>query len=174
MLRSTALLCCGAALLICTASAAIAAESAARATKPAIGEADYATLLGTLRANRRAFVAANLNLPKDQAAQFWPLYDKYQAEIGAIGDRALALVREYVDHFADLSDDKALQVVTDYLNAEAARLKVRQDYLPQFAKIVPGRTVARFYQIENKIDAMLRNELAATIPVIEQAPGAAK
>jgi hypothetical protein len=33
---------------------------------------------------------------------------------------------------------------------------------------LPGRKVMRFYQIENKIDAVLRYELAASIPVVEQ------
>jgi len=34
--------------------------------------------------------------------------------------------------------------------------------------MLPGRKLMRFYQIENKIDAVMRYELAASIPVIEQ------
>jgi hypothetical protein len=60
----------------------------------------------------------------------------------------------------------------DYLAAEADRLKVRRDYIDEFAKVVPGLTVARFYQIENKIDAVVRYDLAATIPVVQQASSA--
>jgi hypothetical protein len=168
MLRSRALLFC-AALLTLSAGEIGAAEHAG---KPASAEADRDVLVNTVRANRRALVAVNLALTSEQAAQFWPLYDRYQAEIAAIGDRAMALVGDYVAHYADLSNEKAMQLMTDYLGAEAERLKVRQTYLPEFAKILPGRTVARFYQIENKIDAVLRYELAATIPVVEQTAGA--
>jgi hypothetical protein len=57
----------------------------------------------------------------------------------------------------------------DYLAAEADRVAVRRTYLPEFAKVLPGRTVARFYQIENKMDAVIRYDLAATIPVIDEA-----
>ena len=56
--------------------------------------------------------------------------------------------------------------------AEADRLQVRRAYLGEFAKILPGRTVARFYQIENKMDAVLRYDLAGAIPVVETASGA--
>ena len=152
----------GALLLLgLTAPPVPAAEPAAAAD-----EAGLQTLAHAIRANRRALVSVNLNLDSEQAARFWPLYDRYQAEITAVGDRVVKLLDDYTSKYADLSDEKALQLMTDYLAAEAERLKVRQTYLPEFAKVLPGRTVARFYQIENKMDAVLRYELAATIPVI--------
>ncbi|MBX3024631.1 hypothetical protein KF840_06950 [bacterium] len=169
MLRPIALLSCCAALL----AGALAVHAAERGGSATL-EADRALLVNTVRANRRALVAVNLNLSSEQAAQFWPLYDRYQTEITAIGDRGLAVVADYVDHYAELSNDKALELMTDYLAAEAERLKVRQSYLPEFAKILPGRTVARFYQIENKIDAVLRYDLAESIPVLEQSPASGK
>ena len=45
---------------------------------------------------------------------------------------------------------------------------MRRDYVAEFAKVLPGRKVARFYQIENKMDAVIRYDLAATIPVVEE------
>ena len=37
--------------------------------------------------------------------------------------------------------------------------------------LTPGRKLARLYQIENKMDAVIRYDLASTIPVIdEEAP----
>ena len=100
--------------------------------------------------------------------KFWPLYERYQKEINAIGDRLVAIVEDYTATFRDLSNDKALQLIDDYLAVEAERIKVRRTYLDEFAKILPGRTVARFYQIENKMDAVLRYDLAATIPVVDE------
>ena len=133
-------------------------------------------LLDTIRANRKAFVAVNLDLSAEEAKGFWPLYDKYQGELTPISDKVLKLVDEYVDHFSDLKDDRAAELMKDYLAADAERIKVRQSYLPEFSKVVSGRTVARFYQLENKMDAVLRYELAKTIPVIDEkaAPPARK
>ena len=129
---------------------------------------DMRLLVDTIRANRRALVDVNLQLTPDEAAKFWPLYDRYQQEITAVGDRMLALIEDYIANFQTLSDDKALQLMRDYLAAEAERLQVRRTYIDEFAKVVPGRTVARFYQIENKMDAILRYDLAGTIPVVEE------
>jgi len=136
------------------------------------GQADLATLVATFRANRKAFIAVNLALTPEQAANFWPVYDRYQKEISAVGDRITALIEDYKANYPTLSNDKALQLMRDYLAAEADRLKVRRDYIDEFAKVVPGVTVARFYQIENKIDAVVRYDLASTIPVVQQASSA--
>lgn len=135
------------------------------------GTADAANLqilLDTIRANRKALVAANLQLTDAEATAFWPLYDKYQAELNAVQDRAAKVIQEYTAAFPNLSDEKALQLANDWLAAEADRVKIRQTYLPQFEKVLPGRKVVRFYQIENKMDAVIRYDLAEEIPVVEQ------
>ena len=119
----------------------------------------------------QGLVAVNLELSPEEAAKFWPLYDRYQKEISAIGDRVISIVDDYTASFRDLTNDKALQLMENYLAAEAERLQVRRTYLAEFAKILPGRTVARFYQIENKMDAVLRYDLAATIPVVDEKRG---
>jgi hypothetical protein len=157
-------------LLVAATLVLVLSTAAIRAAQPGDTEAaktDLQMLLETIRVNRKALVAANLNLSGEESARFWPVYDRYQLEIGAIGDRLAALIEDYTANFRDLSNDKALQLVEDYLAAEADRVKVRHAYLSEFAKVLPGRTVARFYQIENKMDAVIRYDLAATIPVVE-------
>jgi hypothetical protein len=151
----------------------LAVGSATAAPPGGAPDAGLPTLAETIRTNRKALVAVNLGLTADQATQFWPLYDQYEKELAVSGDKVVALVEEYTKSYKDLSNDKALQLLNDYLDAEAARVKIRQNYVAQFAKILPGRTVARFYQIENKMDAVLRYDLASSIPVVEvgaQAP----
>ena len=151
-----------------------ASTGAVRAAQPGAAEAnaDLRVLLDAIRANRKALVAVNLTLTDDEAAKFWPLYDRYQQEIAATGDRLAAVIDEYTANFRTLSNDKALELVDQYLAADADRLKVRRDYVSQFAAILPGRTVARLYQIENKMDAVIRYELAASIPVVEEGEAA--
>jgi hypothetical protein len=139
------------------------------ATPGRAGEAAKANLdilRDTIRANRKALVAANLKLTDEEAARFWPLYDRYQAELTAVQDRAAKVIEDYTAGFRDLSNEKALKLADDWLSAEGDRVKVRREYLDQFAKVLPGRTVVRFYQIENKMDAVLRYELAGAIPVV--------
>jgi hypothetical protein len=158
------------ALLAATFGLTAVPLRAAESSKPAADEASLATLLETIRANRRALIAASLNLSAEEAAAFWPIYARYEGEMNAVGDRMAAIVEDYTAHYRDLSNDKALALMNGYLAAESDRLKIRETYLPEFAKAVPGRTAARFYQIENKMDAVIRYDLARTIPVVDEQP----
>jgi hypothetical protein len=135
---------------------------------PAPATADPKLLVETIQANRKALIEVNLGLSAEEAAKFWPVYARYQQEMSAIGERLSAIVTQYIEGFKTLSNEQALQLVQDYLAAEGERLEVQRKFLPEFAQAVPGRTAARFYQIENKVDAVLRYNLAATIPVIEE------
>jgi len=152
--------------------AAAAVPLAAEPGADPAAETNLSLLLDAIRSNRKALVAVNLNLSSDEAARFWPIYDRYQKEISATGDRLAALIQDYTASYRDLSNEKAMKLMEEYLAIEADRLKVRREYLPQFAKVLPGRTVARLYQIENKLDAVTRYDLAAAIPVVDE-PGAA-
>jgi hypothetical protein len=131
-------------------------------------ETDLQILRSTIQANKRALVAVNLGLTDDEAERFWPVYDRYQADLVGVHDRLLAVIEEYTANFRDLSNEKALELVDAYLTVEADRVAVRRAHLGDITKALPGRKVARFYQIENKMDAVLRYDLAAEIPVIEE------
>lgn len=150
-------------------AAALRAEPAARGDAEKPGNQ---VLVDAQQFDRKAMVAVNLKLGEEAAAHFWPLYERYQQELTPLGDRLETLVREYVASVDDMADDKALSAMEEYLAIEARRLEVRRAYFGEFAKILPGRKVARFYQLENKMDAVVRYELAETIPVVSGEAGA--
>jgi hypothetical protein len=148
------------ALLLAVSAAPVFAGEAADASMDILRE--------TLRANKKAIVDVNLALSDAEAGQFWPVYDRYQKELTAVNDRLVKIVEEYTSSFQTLSDERAKELIEQYLAVDEDRAKIRRAYLPEFSKILPGRTVARFYQIENKIDVVLRYEMASTIPVIDE------
>ena len=144
----------------------VVAVAPARAGEAADASLDI--LRDTLRVNKKAIVDVNLTLTDTEAAQFWPIYERYQNDLTAVNDRLLKVVDEYTTNFRTLSDARAMELIEEYLSVEEDRAKIRRRYLPEIAKVLPGRKVARFYQIENKIDVVLRYELAAQIPVLDE------
>jgi len=144
-----------------------AGQDVAKATATQATETNLEILRDTIRANKKALVAASLDLTDEQAKEFWPIFDRYQKDLTAINDRYVRIIEDYEANFVNLSDEKAMQLLNDYLTAETDRVTLRREYLPQFAQTVPGRDVARFYQIENKMDAVIRHDLARTIPVVK-------
>ncbi|MCC6641491.1 MAG: hypothetical protein IT386_10050 [Deltaproteobacteria bacterium] len=146
------------------ASAPAGAPTPAQVAPPSAEELDV--LLGTIRSNRRALVEVNLGLDPEERSRFQPVYESYEKEIGAVQQRLFGVVEDYVGSYSSLDDEKALSLIKAYLDADEDRTEIRDEYLERFKAVLPGRKVARLYQIENKMDAVLRYELASRIPVI--------
>jgi hypothetical protein len=121
-----------------------------------------------MRADKKALVAANIQLTDAEAKAFWPVYDKYEKDLLTANNKLYQVVEEYALDYNKLTDAKGLDLIRRYLSAEEARTKVRSLYLTQFSKVLPGLKVARFYQIENKLDAVVRYEMAGQIPMVKQ------
>ena len=66
-----------------------------------------------------------------------------------------------------MPDDTAKKLLNEVLAIEGAELDMRKSYVPKFEKVLPAAKVARYYQIENKIRAAVRYELAEGIPLVE-------
>jgi hypothetical protein len=118
-----------------------------------------------MRANRRALVEANLELSDAEAKAFWPIYVRYQKDVLPTRQSLFQVVEEETLQAVKLTDAKALELVQRYLDAEAARAQVRSSYLKEIAQVLPGLKVARLFQIENRIDALIDYEMAVRVPL---------
>src|SRR5215471_15463940 len=56
-----------------------------------------------LRSQKKQIVAANMNLTDTEAEKFWPVYDRYAADLGALYDRKIALLQEYLENYDSMS-----------------------------------------------------------------------
>jgi hypothetical protein len=120
-----------------------------------------------IRADKKLLIAENLPLTAAETKAFWPVYDSYQQELSALNDRVIKLIREYANNYQTMSDQTAKKLMDEYLAIDAARLKLRQAYLPRFRKVLREKQVARYYQLENKVQAAVAYELAAEIPLVK-------
>jgi hypothetical protein len=120
-----------------------------------------------IRADKKLIIAENLPLTAAEAKAFWPVYDSYQQELSALNDRMIKLIKEYANNYQTMSDQTAKKLMDEYLAIEAARLKIRQAYVPRFRKVLREKQVARYYQLENKVQAAVSYELAAEIPLVK-------
>jgi hypothetical protein len=121
------------------------------------------------KSNKKAFIALNLKLTAEEEKGFWPLYDSYQTALDKINERLGNVIVGYAKEYnaQSLSDEKAMQLITDYLAAEEDILKLRKSYLSKFSAVIPGKKVMVYYQLENKIQAVIRYDLAMQIPLAE-------
>ncbi len=120
-----------------------------------------------VRADKKLLVADNMQLTETEAKAFWPVYNKYQDELFLIRVRSSKLINDYRDAYDKMTNDTAKKLLDEYLTIESLTLKLRKAYLSRFREVLPEVKVVRYYQIENKIQAALIYEVAASIPLVK-------
>ena len=120
-----------------------------------------------IQTERQAVVAANLGLNESESAVFWPLYRDYRNAVEQAADARVDILRRLFSNYETLTDDEAMSLLDDHLAFEKEMLKIRTSYAKKMSKVLPGRTVARFFQIENKMDVIIDYEMAGEIPLVK-------
>jgi hypothetical protein len=136
--------------------------------KPADKPADQMDLVREkLRADKRLVVAEALALTEAEARAFWPVYNAYQSDMVTHYDKMLGLVDQFAKSYDTMTDATSTKLLNDYLALEADHVALLKSYLPRFQKVLPAKKVARLYQVENKIRALVNYDLARQIPLVK-------
>ena len=121
------------------------------------------------KSNKKALIAVNLNLTEAEEKGFWPLYDSYQADLEKIQELQLSLIKDYAKEYNanSLTDEKAKNLMADYLASEEDIIKLKKSYLSKFDGVISGKKAVTYLQLENKIEAIIAYEMAGQIPLVE-------
>ncbi len=119
------------------------------------------------QAERKMVVAKNMELSEEESSAFWPVYNDFHEALRKVNDRRVALIQQFAKDYETLSDEAAEQLVADYFDIQQERLKIRKSWVKRFNKVLPPRKVARYVQVENKLDAIVNFELARSIPLVQ-------
>lgn len=149
-------------IVLFAVAALLALPTAAQTTS------DMQILADKIRADKKLVVSANMQLTEEEGKAFWPVYDAYQKDLAALNKRLLGVIKSYADAYnkGAVADETAKKLMSNYLAVEEAELKMKRSYVPRLEKVLPGAKVARYMQIENKIRAVVKYELAAQIPLV--------
>ena len=120
-----------------------------------------------LQRQRNDLVSQFMNLNLKEVGAFLPVYEAYRTEMGKIGDRTQRLIIDYAKNQDNLSDQKALAMLDESLKIKEAELELRRKYVEEFKKVIPPKKVVRFFQVDNKFDAIVNYNLAGSIPLVE-------
>ena len=122
-----------------------------------------------IKADKKLVVATNMELTESEAKAFWPIYDEYQKDLQKINRRIVNLLDSYASdaRAKTLTDDKAKKLINEALAIEQAEANLKSTYAPKLSKALPVKKVARYLQIENKIRAVVKYDLAQGVPLVQ-------
>ena len=122
-----------------------------------------------VKADKKLLVAANMDLSDAEGKAFWPVYDAYQADLKKLNDRMAKAIVDYADAYnkGPVPNETAKKLLAEMLDIDAAEVNLKKSYVPKLEAVLPEAKVARYIQIENKIRAAVRYELAGAIPLVK-------
>jgi hypothetical protein len=146
--------------------------SAPSAVKPSTNpqaslDQDISLLRQDVRSQKKQLIASNLQLTDAESTKFWPVYDQCTAEQTKLGDQKVALIKEYAAGFGSITNDQALSLISRELKLEEQYSELRIKYVPIVNKVLPGTKTATFFQMDQRVQALLDLQLASQIPFVQ-------
>jgi len=154
------------ALALCIALASMTADAQVNADLSEY-TAEIEAARTIMQTERKILIMREMSLTAEEAAAFWPLYDNYVNERRALGDLRVKIITDYAANYESMTNELARQLGNDSLNYETKALKLKKSYLKKFRRILPEIKVIRYFQLENKLDAIIDFDLATQIPLME-------
>lgn len=141
----------------------VQADDAAAAKAQA--KEDFVFTRAVIQSGRTEIMTKTISMTREEREAFAPIYLDYWAEMNLLSNRYYDLIYDFAQNYENLSDEKALEIVDEYMKIDKERSSVRRKYVKKFKKVLEPKNVLRFFQVENKLDAMIIAELAAEIPL---------
>jgi len=118
-----------------------------------------------LQGERADIIAKNMTLTSEQAAKFWPVFEKYQSEQNVIMDDQLRGIQRYIENYDTIDDAGALALINAHFDRDARMNALRQKWFGEFQKVLGTKLAVRAMQIDRRLSLAQQMQFASRIPL---------
>jgi len=111
-----------------------------------------------IEALKVAFLTRRMELTPEESQVFWPVYNQYQGELGALrreGQKIKTQARRVEDPAIEELDDLSARRFA----LERQRIDIEEKYYEEFKKVLPPRKIAIYYVAEQAFKRELLRRL---------------
>ena len=132
------------------------------------GPEQYIEMLRSdLKTERVAIITEAMDFTPEEGEVFWPIYREYELAASKIGDRRIALIKEFAANFDTMTDEVAEDLIKTSFKINEDTLKLEKKYIKKYMKVLPAKRVARYAQIDHRINMLIDIQVAASLPLFE-------
>ena len=136
-----------------------------RIISPTVTDEDIALLRKDLRAMKMQVIGQNMPLSDTEAQKFWPIYNHYVKDLQEVNNQKYALLKQYAEMWATMSDEDAMIYVRHWLEADGEAQALRLKYVPVVSQVLPGKKAATFFQLDRRLNMIVDLQLFSQIPL---------
>ena len=140
----------------------------ARGAADSVSESDFELLRSDIRTKKAAMIADRMKFTDREAAAFWPVYRPYEADLAAINDKKVSIMKDYVGSHESLTDQQAKRLAEDVFDVDQKTLDLRAKCFGALEKALPAKTIVRWLQLERRLQLLVDAQLAKDLPVIQR------
>ena len=133
-----------------------------------MSESDFELMRSDIRTKKATLIADRMKFTNQEAAAFWPVYRQYETELAAINDKKVSIMKEYMSQHQSLNDKKAKQLAEDVFDVDQKTLDLRTKCFGALEKLLPGKTIVRWLQLERRLQLLVDAQIAKDLPVIQK------
>jgi hypothetical protein len=147
------------ACLVIIMAATIAISSSASA------QMEYLEVLRSdVRAERVAIITEQMMFTEEQAEIFWPIYRDMEYEVNKLTDRRIALIKDYSDSYAEMTDKKAKELIEESFKIQEKYLGIEKKYFRKMSNALDPITAAKFMQVNHEMKLMVDLQISSGLP----------
>jgi hypothetical protein len=166
-----------AAAILLVASSGAFAQATAPAATPAAKDAGAASrkqnldqeirmLRRDIRAEKEKVLGTAMQLDADQSTKFWPIYKEYEAQLTKLNDVREGNIREYARNYANMSDNKADELVNGAIAYHKKRIDLLANTYDKMRTALGAPVAARFVQAESELLNIIDLQIQSNLPLI--------
>ena len=129
---------------------------------------DMKKLIDDVKADKQKLILAYMDLTAEQTKLFLPVYNEYQAELQNINERIGNLILDYAGYYNNqtVTDEVSRKMLSELIAIDNKESEIKGKYSNKLLDLLPAMKVVRYIQMENKIRAAIKYELASEIPLV--------
>ena len=155
-------------LMVTFAMLALCPLGRAQDQEPTI-DSTIAVVRANMQADRTALITTGMNFSDKEGAAFWPIYKQYQYERSRLDDDRVVVIKEYTQKYPNLTDAQAQAMAEKMLDCDSRLAELKKKYYKKFNKVLPALTVAKFFQLEHRVDLMMDMQVESSLPPLTEA-----
>lgn len=103
-----------------------------------------------IEALKIAYITKKLNLSPEEAQKFWPIYNKYQAELEKLRKDFKGEMSDELLNLEQLSSSEADKALNDMLAFKTNEVELTKKYTAEFKKVLSSQKVVKLFIAEQE------------------------
>jgi hypothetical protein len=124
-------------------------------------------LRADLKAEKVSIITETMDFTEQESTAFWPIFQEYDLELNKLNDQRVAIIKDFAEHFDQMTDVKADELVKKSFNYLKDRTALRQKFYKKFKKILPVMKAAKFMQVDYQLINFIDAQISMEMPLIE-------